>query len=408
MQRTILHVDMNSYYVSVEALYNPQLKGKPVAVAGDPEERHGIILAKSPQAKACGVTTGNPIWKAKQLCPELVLIPPSYDRYLKMSRMAKDIYRDYTDQLETLGLDECWLDVTGSERIFGDGRQIAYALHERINKELGLGISVGVSWNKIFAKLGSDYRKPNGTTVFMERKDMENTIWGLSAYDMWGVGWATMPKLAKFGIRTIGDIARMDHRILEDNLGKAGLMLWSFANGLDSSPIMDGRIPIKSVGNSTTTPKDLETIEEVKITLYLLSESVAERMRSQHFKCYTVQVWIRYEDMWSCERQATLPYAVGNSEDIFQLAFELVRKNQLPGKKIRGLGVRGCNLTGDDYIQESFIPEQILSHRWDDLEQAVDGIRGRFGHFMIQRGLQLTDMALSKTNPQEHIGFMNA
>lgn len=410
MQRTIIHVDMNSYYVSVEALYNPQLRGKPVAVAGDPTERHGIILAKSHEAKAFGIATGNPIWKAKQLCPDLILISPHYDRYLKMSQMAKEIYRDYTDQVETLGLDECWLDVTGSEGIFGDGSGIAETLHKRINKELGLGISVGISWNKIFAKLGSDYHKPHGTTVFMEREAMENKIWTLPADAMWGVGWATVPKLIKYGIHTIGDIAKMDHMILEDNFGKAGLMLWSFANGLDSSPVTDcGTIQtIKSVGNSTTTPKDLETIEDIKITLYLLSESVAERMRKQHFKCHTVQVWIRYDDMWSCERQATLSYAVSNSVDIFQLAFELVRKNQIPGKKIRGLGVRGCNLTCDSFIQESFMPEQIQSQKQDDLEEAIDCIRDRFGHFVIQRGLQLTDQLLSRTNPQEHIGFMNA
>ena len=409
MDRCILHVDMNAFYASVECLYHPELRGKPVAVAGDPLERHGIILAKSQEAKVCGVTTGHPIFKAKQLCPDLILVDPHYDLYLKHSRLAKEIYKEYTDQVETLGLDECWLDVTGSRNIFGSGEKIAEELHKRIYKELGVTVSIGISWNKIFAKLGSDYKKPNATTIF-NREDMEKTIWKLPACDMWGVGWAIAPKLAKYGVRTIGDIARTDRTVLESWYGKNGLMLWAFANGYDTSEVVTGDYirEIKSVGNTTTTPKDLETDSDIKITLYLLCESVAERMREQHFKCRTVQIWIRYGDMESCERQATMPYAISNSQDIFELAYELFQKHRKNGRSIRGLGVRGCNLSGDDYIQESFLPERIKSLKRDDLEHTIDNIRNRFGHFVIQRGLQLTDENLSHVDPaHEHIGFMN-
>ena len=409
VDRTILHIDGNNFYASVECLYNPELRGKPMAVAGDPLERHGIILAKSQEAKKCGVTTGHPIWKALQLCPELVLVDPHYDLYLKHSRLAKEIYKEYTDQVETLGLDEAWLDVTGSQGIFGDGRTIAHTIRKRITRELGITVSVGVSWNKIFAKLGSDYKKPDAVTCF-NHADLESVIWRLPACDMWGVGWATMPQLAKYGIYTIGDLAKTDYKLLESWFGKNGLMLWSFANGHDTSPVVDGNYirEIKSVGNTTTTPKDLETDQQIKITLYLLAESVAERMRDQNFKCRTVQLWIRYDDMSGCERQATMPYAISNSDDIFALAYELLRKHRNVSRKIRGLGVRGCNLTGDAFIQESFLPEKIKSQRRDDLEDTIDSLRHRFGHFIVQRGLQLTDTELSHVDPKnEHVGFMN-
>lgn len=399
---------MDAFYASVECLYNPKLKGHPVAVAGDPEKRHGIILAKTQAAKACGVATGNPIWLAKQLCPEIILVPPHYGRYLKHARLAKEIYKEYTNQVETLGLDECWLDVTGSIKLYGDGKTIAQKVQNRIYEELGITASIGVSWNKMFSKLGSDYHKPNGITVF-ERGHMEPVIWKLPVNDLWGIGRATAPKLAKYGIWSIGQLATVDKKFLQQKFGKVGLMLWGFANGMDSSPVLEANDmrPIKSIGNTTTAPRDLETVDDVKITLLLLAESVAERLRDQKFQCRTIQVWIRFADMGGCERQATLLYPISNSDDIYQLAFGLLKDNWPAGKKIRGLGVRGCNLTGNQCVQQSFDLTQIASQRKDDLEITIDNIRSRFGHFIVQRGLQLTDQNLSNVDPKnDHIGFM--
>jgi len=407
MDRTILHIDMNNCYASIEAVYNPALKGKPVAVVGDPEARHGIVLAKSQEAKLCGVTTGNPIWKAKKDCPDIILIPPHYDWYLKHSRMAKAMYYEYTDLVETLGLDECWLDVTGSLRIFGSGKAIADDIRARMKETLGVSVSIGVSWNKMFAKLGSDYKKPDATTVF-NREDMETIIWNLPVSDMWGSGWATTPKLHALGIFTIGDLARTSADALKAKFGVFGHQLWAVANGHDISAVHGHESdPIKSFGNSTTTPRDLKNEEDIKITLYVLAESVAKRMREQKFKCRTVQIWIRYSDMSSFERQGTLSQPVSNSQDIFDMALALFRENRERGRAIRGLGVRGCNLESGTYVQEGFLPEQKRSLRRDDLENSIDSLRSRYGHFVVQRGKLMTDTSLSGFDPGDNVGFMN-
>lgn len=209
--RTILHCDMNNFYASVECLYNPALRGKPVAVGGDVEARHGIILAKNYEAKKYGVQTGEALWQAKQKCPGLTIVPPSFEKYLRFSRLAREIYGCYTDRIESFGLDECWLDLTGSERLFGGGKAVADKLRERIKFELGVTISVGVSHNKIFAKLGSDMKKPDATTV-ITRENYKDVVWPLPVSDLLFVGPATTRKLARYGIHTIGQLAQADGR----------------------------------------------------------------------------------------------------------------------------------------------------------------------------------------------------
>nr|WP_286167022.1 DNA polymerase IV [Clostridium sp. D33t1_170424_F3] len=408
-----MHCDMNNFYASVECLYDPKLRGKPVAVAGDVEQRHGIVLAKNYEAKRYGVTTGHPLWRAKQLCPEIVFVPPRFDRYLQFSALAREIYSDYTDQVESFGLDECWLDVTGSTHLLGDGRTIADELRRRIKDELGITASVGVSFNKIFAKLGSDLKKPDATTV-ITRDNYRDVVWPLPVSDLLYVGPATTRKLQRYAIHTIGDLANAHTDFLQGLLGKIGLMLWSFADGHDISPVTNAGIHpvIKSVGNSTTTPRDLKTDDDVKITLYILCESVAERLREQNFQCDTVQIYLRYTDLWSCERQVKLDFPVCNSASVFQAAFALYQKHRLPDKAIRSLGVRACGLSLCEQIQLSFLPEISRVQRRDDLEHAVDDIRRRFGHFSIQRGIALTDRELSRLDPKaDHIihpvGFLH-
>ena len=268
--RTILHSDMNSFYASVEMLHHPEFAGMPLAVGGDPEARHGIVLTANYIAKRKGVKTGMALWQAKQVCPDITFLPPRMDLYLRFSRMAQEIYADYTDKREPYGIDESWLDVTDSATLKGDGFHIAQEISSRMKKELGITVSVGVSFNKIFAKLGSDYKKPDAITTMYE-DEFQRKAWCLPVSDLLYVGNATNKKLYSMGIRTIGDLAKSDETLLVRKLGKMGSILWAFANGYDESPVKleNTSAPVKSVGNSTTTPRDMETDEDVKIVLYL-------------------------------------------------------------------------------------------------------------------------------------------
>ena len=254
--RVILHSDINCCYASIEHLHHPELAGKPLAVGGDPEARHGIVLTADYIAKKYGVKTGMALWQAKQVCPDITFVSPRMDLYLRFSRMAHEIYAEYTDRQEPYGIDECWLDVTGSSSLKGDGLLIAQEISRRMKSELGITVSVGVSFNKIFAKLGSDYKKPDAITT-MYKSEFKQKAWSLPVADLLYVGKSTNRKLALFGIKTIGDLARADEDVLNSHLGKMGSILWSFANGYDDSPVKleNTHAPIKSVGNSTTTPK---------------------------------------------------------------------------------------------------------------------------------------------------------
>lgn len=254
MPRNVLHCDMNNYYASVECLLDPHLKKFPIAVCGSVEERHGIVLAKNYKAKDYGVQTGDAVWIAKQKCSGLVIVSPHYDEYIKYSKLARSIYGRYTDQVEPYGMDECWLDVSGTEAIRGSARKIADEMREVIKFELGLTISVGVSYNKVFAKLGSDMKKPDAVTEIAQ-ESFRDVIWNLPASDLLGVGRATKKVLDSYFIRTIGDLAKTEPDFLKRRFGKNGITLWRFANGLDNSPVMkqDFVAPIKSVGHGITT-----------------------------------------------------------------------------------------------------------------------------------------------------------
>ena len=404
MDRVILHSDMNNFYASVESLYHPEYRGRPMAVAGDPEQRHGIVLAKNYEAKAFGVQTGDPLWLAKQKCPDIIFAPPHYDRYLQFSQMAKEIYSDYTDQVEPFGLDECWLDVTGSINLFGSGKTIADTLRERIKKELGITASVGVSFNKVFAKLGSDLKKPDATTMILPDQFRE-TVWPLPVSELLYVGKATHQKLRKYGIRTIGDLALTDVRFLEQVLGKNGVMLWQFANGLDQSPVSNigAKSMIKSIGNSTTAPRDLVSDDDVKITLFVLCESVSARMREYDFVCRTVQIGIRDNELSSYERQGAMTYPNRTVKDLFDQSFSLFHLHR-PKKPVRSLSVRACQLSVLGNEQLSLFPEEFKLQKLEGLDKAVDTLRERYGYFSVQRGIMLMDRELSNLDPKrDHV-----
>ena len=403
-ERIILHSDLNNFYASVECLYHPEYRGKPLAVLGDPEARHGIVLAKNYEAKSRDVRTGDPKWMAEQKCPGIVFVPPHYELYMKHSRLVRQIYSEYTDQVEPYGLDECWLDVTGSTRLFGSGEEIADKIRKRVKSELGVSVSVGVSFNKIFAKLGSDLKKPDATTV-IECDRFKEVVWPLLVKELLYVGRATHNKLKRRGIFTIGDLANANPESLKFWLGKMGIVLWQFANGLDTSPVSNigAKSLIKTVGNSTTAPRDLISDEDIRIILTVLCESVSARLREYGFICRTVQLGIRDNELEWIERQGKLEIPNRTAKSIFELSFALYKKHA-NGRPVRSLSVRACDLEPVDFMQLSLLPEARRLEKQEELESAVDGLRSRFGHFSVQRGIMLTDRKLSDLDPKgEHI-----
>ena len=403
-KRIILHSDLNNFYASVECLYHPEYRGKPLAVLGDPEARHGIVLAKNYEAKSRDVRTGDPKWMAEQKCPGIVFVPPHYDLYMKHSRLVRQIYSEYTDQVEPYGLDECWLDVTGSTRLFGSGEEIADKIRKRVKSELGVSVSVGVSFNKIFAKLGSDLKKPDATTV-IECDRFKEVVWPLLVKELLYVGRATHNKLKRRGIFTIGDLANANPESLKFWLGKMGIVLWQFANGLDTSPVSNigAKSLIKTVGNSTTAPRNLISDEDIRIILTVLCESVSARLREYGFICRTVQLGIRDNELEWIERQGKLEIPNRTAKSIFELSFALYKKHA-NGRPVRSLSVRACDLEPVDFMQLSLLPEARRLEKQEELESVVDGLRSRFGHFSVQRGIMLTDRKLSDLDPKgEHI-----
>lgn len=401
--RVILHSDINSCYASIEHLHHPELSGKSLAVGGDPEKRHGIVLTADYMAKKRGVKTGMALWQAKQVCPEITFISPRMDLYLRFSRMAHEICGEYTDLQEPYGIDESWLDVTNSCSLKGDGYQIAQEISNRMKKELGITVSVGVSFNKIFAKLGSDYKKPDAITTMYE-SEFRMKAWELPVSDLLYVGRSTNKKLESLGIRTIGGLAQMDEKILQSRLGKMGAVLWAFANGYDDSPVKreNTSAPIKSIGNSTTTPKELETDEDVKIMLYILSESVAVRLRENGFRCRTVEISIRDNELYSFTRQCKLDNASNITGEIASMAYRLFKANYRWDKPIRSVGVRGADLVNDNYMEQlDLFCDFQMREKQMKMDVAVDDIRRRFGFYSIQRGLMYRDRALSAVNAKE-------
>ena len=402
--RSVLHIDMNACYASIECLYDPSIRNLPVAVGGDVEARHGIILAKNQIAKRFGVKTGEALWQAKQKCPELHIVPPHFDRYLRFSRMAREIYADYTDLVEPFGLDEVWCDVTGTQKLRKRGMEaLANEIRERVKFELGITVSVGASWNKIFAKLGSDYKKPDAVTVFTP-ENYRDKVWPLPASDLLGVGRATERKLASRGIHTIGDIAAAPPSMLRGILGKWGLILHDFATGYDTSPVARAgdETVIKSIGNSTTTPRDLSCDEDAGIVYWMLCESVAERMRESGFLCRGVQVHIRDNELASFERQLKLESPTCLASVLHEAAMRLLRENWDWHKPLRSIGVRATDLLpASTPVQCSIFEDSERQEKRERLERSVDDLRRRFGHYCVGRAVCVSDPTLRNISPKD-------
>ena len=403
-ERTILHCDCNGFYASVELLFRPELRSVPMSVCGNPKNRHGIILAKNEPAKAFGIQTAETVWQARQKCPELVLVPPRRGEYARYSRLVNEIYQEYTDRVEPFSIDESWLDVTRSRLLFGDGKTIADALRNRIRSELGLTISVGVSFNKFFAKMGSDYKKPDATTV-ITRENYRQILYPLPVSELFFVGKATQAVLAKFGISTIGELAACDQRFLEKHLGKTGAALWRNANGLDTEPVRltsDVR-EVKSVGHSVTFRRNLIGLEDIRVGTLALADEVASRLRRQGLKCQTVQVQIKSADLSVIQRQKAVGHPTNAAREIYQLALELIRASWNLSAPIRMLTITGVNLTDQD-IGEQLSLEGGNSferrERRERLESALDQVRARYGKESVSFGA-LVDAELLQEDEEE-------
>ena len=406
MERIILHSDCNSFYASVECLHHPEIREKPVAVGGDIEQRHGIILAKNQLAKQFHVSTGEAIWQAKQKCPELIVLPPDFPLYLRFSQMAKKIYLDYSSRVEPFGLDEAWLDITSRENQKDKGEKTAQEIRKRIREELGITVSIGVSYNKIFAKLGSDYRKPDAVTL-ITKENYRQIAWPLPVSDLLYVGPATKRKLNGFGVHTIGELAQTPVEILRSKFGKIGDILWCFSNGLDSSPVADfqNQPVVKSIGNSTTAPRDLESDEDVKIILYVLADSVARRLREQGLKGRTIHFSVRDNSLFSFTRQKTLGFYTNLTEEIAGEALSLFREHYQWKRPVRSIGISVSDLeAGTICSQTSLFCDEVKREKMERLDNAVDRLKARFGTFAVQPAVLLKDRKLSGFDPKnDHI-----
>ena len=390
--RVIFHCDLNCFFASVELLDKPALREVPVAVCGDPASRHGIILAKNEPAKRRGVQTAETVWQAKQKCPNLILLPPHHGLYAQYSRRINTIYGQYTDLVEPFGIDESWLDVTGSLHLFGgDARQLADDIRARLRQEAGLTISVGVSFNKVFAKLGSDYKKPDATTV-ISRENWRDIVWPLPVGDLLFVGRAARRTLGQYGVETIGQLAACKPEMLEQLMGKMGVQLYRYANGLDDAPVrpQHQREPVKSVGNSTTFPENLTRWEEIRSGLQLLSDSVAGRLRKEGLYCGGVAVAVKDAQFRTVSRQMRLGAPTHLMRDIFEAAQELTRRIWKAPTPVRLLSVTALYITdsADSYQQLDLLAGDapLRDQRQEQLESAMDAIRGKYGRDAITFG----------------------
>ncbi len=382
-RRHIFHCDCNSFFASVSLLPYPELRDKPVAVGGSSESRHGIVLAKNEVAKKYGIKTAQTIQSAKRLCPDLIILPPQRDRYEYFSKIINGIYNSYTDLVEPFGIDESWLDVTGSYHLFADSpAQLADMLRERVYYETGLTISVGVSFNKIFAKLGSDYKKPDATTVITP-DNYRDILYPLNVGDMMFVGGATKEVLYGLGIRTIGQLACADPALLEDKLGKHGRELYIYANGLDDAPVAPfaAKREVKSVGSGNTFHRNIKGDEDIKPALMVLSEQVGSRLRRHGLYANGVQITIKNPAFMSFTRQCKVS-STNVSDTIYKTAYKLLRDNWNLKSEIRMLTVTAIDLSKEKRAEQTNLFETGKTEtdtKKENLQKALDKLNSKYG-----------------------------
>ena len=386
VDRVIFHCDLNSFYASVELLDHPELRHLPVAVCGDPKSRHGIILAKNEPAKRFQVKTAETVWQALKKCPDLQFVPPHMSRYKHYSKLINEIYQRFTDMVEPFSIDESWLDVTASQSLFGSGEEIADTIRETVKKELGLTLSAGVSFNKIFAKMGSEYKKPDATTV-ISRENYREILWPLPAREMFFVGKVTAQKLTSAGINTIGDIAVTNPDVLEGMLGKQGRQLWEYTNGLDESPVArvgEGE-KIKSVGNGITFSRDLVTEDDIVTAVTSLSDTVAGRLRKYGMKACGVKVDIKDPYFKVISRQKQFFTPTNLACELANSAIDIIHSSWKKGSPIRMLTITGINLTDEIFDEQLSIfgGDSISRKKGEQIERTMDEVRKKYGSASI-------------------------
>lgn len=403
--RTILHSDLNSFYASVEIRNNPTLADKPVAVGGDEQARHGIVLAANPLAKQYGIRTAETLWSARRKCPDLVIVPTHFDEYHRFSQAVRQIYLDYTSQIEPMSLDEAFLDVTGSRELFGDGETIAQTIRTQVKEELGLTVSIGVSFNKIFAKLGSDYKKPDAVTIF-SRENYRELVWPQPVGNLLYVGKATTAKLAGIGIHTIGELAAADPAALQMLLGRMGPTLHDYANGRDETPVAEyvNREQAKSIGNMITAPRDIRTPADADLVLWPLCENVAHRLRRHGMCAGSVSLYIRDIQLVTHTRQCQLTPPTWLARELMEHARGLLARHYKWKLPIRTLGVTAGDLVPADQVSLQLDLDGTAEKRdkFERIERAMDGLKDRYGSAAVRRGTELLDPKLSGFHPHDH------
>lgn len=401
MERIILHSDLNNFYASVECMENPQLKNKAVAVCGSPQNRHGVVLAKNIIAKSKGIKTGDTVNEAKQKCPNIIFVQPRFDKYIEISKKVRNIYYDYTNLIEPFGIDECWLDVTNSVPLFPSGIAIANEIKERVKNEIGITVSIGVSFNKIFAKLGSDMKKPDAITV-ISKDDFKDKIWALPINELLYAGRSTTKTLGRLNIFTIGDMAKANPYIINQHLGKNGLMLQLYAQGKDTTPVnsIEYKREIKSIGNGTTMPFDVTNVDDVKIILTLLSESVSKRLINKGLYCQTISLGIKFNTLETIERQMPIQMPTNSAELIFKKALEIYNNEKIT-QPIRALSIRCSNVINKIIVQESLLSQYKRFEKYTKLDDMREEIRQEYGWNGLQKAIMLVNKRLSNLNPTD-------
>lgn len=408
VDRQILHVDCNKFYASVECSRRPELRDKPVAVGGSEASRHGIVLTKNEIAARYGLTTGEPLWSARQKCPDLVVVPPDFPTYVRYSGMVRRILADYTDRVEPFGLDEAWLDLTDCT---GDAVDTAHCIRRRIRQELGITVSIGVSFNKTFAKLGSDYKKPDAVTVF-SRENYRELVWPLPVGDLLFVGRATRQKLASRYIYTIGDAARADPALLQSLLGKWGAMLHAMANGLDRQPVVPSaeHAAVQSVSNGMTTPRDLTDEHDVRVVMHVLAESVGRRLREQHMAGRTIEVHVRDDRLVTRSYRMTLPCYIQSTEDIARQGMALFREKYGWEHPLRSVTLGISGLEPESLPCQMDMIDSADRERRERLDKTLDSLKQRFGDGCVRRAIVMEDpdlagISLYDTHTVHPVGF---
>ncbi len=396
--RNILHSDLNNFYASVEIMLNPSLKGKNLVVGGSVADRHAIVLAKSNEAKALGVKTGETIWNARKKCKDLVIVPPNFKTYVKYSKIVQNIYYEFTNFVEPFGIDECWLDVTGSTKIYGTPYEIAEKISEKIKKELNLTVSIGVSFNKIMAKMASNYKKPDAITI-IDKNNFKKLLWNKPAIELTGLGKKSYEKLKLYNINTIGDLANADKTLLQKILGKNGLVLNEFANGVDDRPVKDynDKNEMKSIGNGFTLKRDLNSIEDVKKVINYIALKVSSRLKETNTVTNTIEIEVKDSFFKTKSFQTTILSETNSAIDIKNTAFDLFISKYKTPRNIRAITIRCSKLKNkEDSKNINIFDFSSKTQKMNTLDETLHNLRKTFGNDKITFGNLINEDIIPK------------